>query len=420
MNFAVPAGLFALLALAVPILLHLARRSEHRVIDFAALRWVQARRRARRRLRVVELVLLALRCLLIATLALLLAAPFLPDQSAQRPWVLVAPGVAAGTVPEAQFRGDAEWRWLAPGFPPFEQGRPNSGAAVSSLLREIDAQLPPTVRMQVQVPEELGGLDGESLLFRRALDWKVLPGRSPGPRGTLARTLESCAVRLDGGSADLAPWLFAAQSAWKVAGADGQPVAANAASKSPVQDSTGPGDVLASAKSPKNAGCLIWLRRGPLPGQIREWVARGGTLLIDPRTTLRSTVRGADDARSVPVVSRMTSSEGALDARAMRMGDGRVVRLVAFLDQAADPGPLDGDFPHRLAAVLQTSTAAPDRAHARDVAPVRMKDAKDGAREQTSSYGKQRSFDAWLIWIAAGLFATERVYALLSRRWRSA
>ncbi|TXK62105.1 hypothetical protein FU658_09680 [Alkalisalibacterium limincola] len=38
-----PAALAALLALAVPVLLHLARRPQQRTLDFAALRWIAAR-----------------------------------------------------------------------------------------------------------------------------------------------------------------------------------------------------------------------------------------------------------------------------------------------------------------------------------------------------------------------------------------
>jgi hypothetical protein len=45
-----PLALFALLALALPVLIHLTRRSEQRPTPFAALRWLDARVRPRRRL----------------------------------------------------------------------------------------------------------------------------------------------------------------------------------------------------------------------------------------------------------------------------------------------------------------------------------------------------------------------------------
>ncbi len=46
-----PAGLFALAALAIPLVLHIARRTESRTVEFAALRWLEARPKPRRSLR---------------------------------------------------------------------------------------------------------------------------------------------------------------------------------------------------------------------------------------------------------------------------------------------------------------------------------------------------------------------------------
>src|SRR5205085_6822706 len=54
-----PAGLAALAALAVPLLLHLRRAQDTQRVDFAALRWLSPRRRPRHRLRLREWLLLA-------------------------------------------------------------------------------------------------------------------------------------------------------------------------------------------------------------------------------------------------------------------------------------------------------------------------------------------------------------------------
>src|SRR3546814_121961 len=70
-----PAALTALAALALPLLIHLTRRSDRQLLDFAALRWLRAKERARRRLRIDEWPLLVLRLLLLAALVLLLAQP---------------------------------------------------------------------------------------------------------------------------------------------------------------------------------------------------------------------------------------------------------------------------------------------------------------------------------------------------------
>src|SRR5690606_3770281 len=70
-----PLGLFALAALALPILVHLVRRIELHATEFAALRWISARVPPRRRIRFERPWLLLLRLLLVALLALLLARP---------------------------------------------------------------------------------------------------------------------------------------------------------------------------------------------------------------------------------------------------------------------------------------------------------------------------------------------------------
>ena len=80
-GLAFPLGLLALLGLALPLLVHLARREQQQPTMFAALRWLRAVRRPRQKLRLEQWLLLALRLLLVAGLALLLAAPwFLPDE----------------------------------------------------------------------------------------------------------------------------------------------------------------------------------------------------------------------------------------------------------------------------------------------------------------------------------------------------
>ena len=87
-----PLGLAALAALALPLLVHLARREEQVPTDFAALRWLAAKFRPRQRLRFEEILLLALRLLLVAALALLLARPVLFGGRGDAAWLVVLPG----------------------------------------------------------------------------------------------------------------------------------------------------------------------------------------------------------------------------------------------------------------------------------------------------------------------------------------
>ncbi|MBC7991570.1 MAG: BatA domain-containing protein, partial [Luteimonas sp.] len=69
LSLLLPIGLAALAALLLPLLVHLARRSEQRLVPFAALRWLQAKPQPRRKRRFEEHWLLLLRLLLLAALA---------------------------------------------------------------------------------------------------------------------------------------------------------------------------------------------------------------------------------------------------------------------------------------------------------------------------------------------------------------
>ncbi len=87
-----PLGLAALAALLLPLLVHLSRSEEQVPTDFAALRWLAAKFRPRQRLRFEEIVLLVLRLLLVAALALLLARPVLLGSGGDAAWLVVLPG----------------------------------------------------------------------------------------------------------------------------------------------------------------------------------------------------------------------------------------------------------------------------------------------------------------------------------------
>ena len=75
MSFLLPAAFTAFTALLLPILIHLSRRSQTQRTEFAALRWIGAKLRPRRRPVLQERLLLLLRLLLMAALVLCLAAP---------------------------------------------------------------------------------------------------------------------------------------------------------------------------------------------------------------------------------------------------------------------------------------------------------------------------------------------------------
>lgn len=185
-----PAGLAALAALVLPLLIHLARRSEHRPTDFAALRWLRALPRPRHRVRFDEWPLLLVRLVLLAALAVLLAEPALRDHDDARPRIAVSPGVDLATVRARA--ASAQWVWLAPGFPtidaqtraPAVPAGSTATATATSLLRELDASLPAASTLGVIVPAQWGRLDAQRLQLGRHVEWQVAPGRSPGPADT--------------------------------------------------------------------------------------------------------------------------------------------------------------------------------------------------------------------------------------------
>src|SRR5204863_214974 len=83
-QFAHPAYLWGLFAIALPILVHLFNQRRPRPLSFGAIEFVlRSQRQRARRLRLRQIVLLALRCLLIAAVALALARPPLRPRGVQ-------------------------------------------------------------------------------------------------------------------------------------------------------------------------------------------------------------------------------------------------------------------------------------------------------------------------------------------------
>jgi hypothetical protein len=82
MGFLNPLLLFGLAAVSVPIIIHLLNRRKFQKVVWAAMRFIQTSvERNQRRMRVEDMILLALRCLLLALLAFALARPALQSAS---------------------------------------------------------------------------------------------------------------------------------------------------------------------------------------------------------------------------------------------------------------------------------------------------------------------------------------------------
>ncbi|WP_428695988.1 BatA domain-containing protein [Stenotrophomonas chelatiphaga] len=364
-----PLGLFALVSLLVPLLIHLARRQHEVPLDFAALRWLQARVRPRSRVRIDEWLLLALRLLLLAALALLLAQPVLQGGTADvRPVHVVAPGLDGAALRGADTDGD--WRWLAPGFPPLQQAPAASTAAFASLLRELDQTLPAAAPLVVHLPDPLPGLDGERIRLSRTVQWR------PQRLLVAATGAEPEAPRLHpGGEGDPAALrvLEALQRAWTDA-----PLA------------------VASEAVPADDRIGVWLSAMPLPPAWQAWVAEGGTVLQV----------GADAAATGPWLAVLRDADGALLLEQRSVGRGRLLRFPAALSIATLPAIADEDIPRRLRDVL-APLPVPALGVAADQVPL------TGA---AAPLPQPRDLAPWLLLVIVLLFALERWLATSARR----
>ena len=90
--------LAAMAAVAIPIVVHLLNRRRARVTDWGAMQFLLGSIAARnRRIMLEEILLMALRCLLVALLVLAVARPFVP-KGARIPWAVVLPAFVGGVL----------------------------------------------------------------------------------------------------------------------------------------------------------------------------------------------------------------------------------------------------------------------------------------------------------------------------------
>lgn len=385
MSFALlaPIGLAALAALALPIAIHLVRRVELRTTPFAALRWISERIRPRRRLRFLRPWLLMLRLALLSLLALLLARPILSQPAvALRDVVVVAPGSDLAAARASVASTGADWRWLAPGFPPIETSRPAGEVPAASLLREIDAALPREAKLAVVVPETVAGLDGERPSLSHAIGWHIVPGRMPVAEPAALRAPSALAVRY---SASREPSLKYLRAAIASLGQDDPSRIAFDAKPLAVA----PGD---------DTRALVWLGTD-LPTSLRAWIEAGGTAIVDDRPR----------AEGAPV---WRDADGNVLARAQSLGRGRLVSLSSALTPATMPELLDADFPQRLLDLIEAPPAPPTVAPASALRPS----AGRAASMQSALAASTKPLDPWLALAIALLVFIERVVATGQRK----
>ncbi|WP_088183939.1 BatA domain-containing protein [Sphingobium sp. Z007] len=375
MGLLFPAALAALLALVVPLIIHIARKSEQLPTDFAALRWLRQKPKPRSRLRFDEWPLLLVRLALLALAALWLAQPILFGAADRSPYVAVVPG--------AQFDAlafkDSRLYWLAPGFPAIDTPQPAGPLPIASLIRQIDAELPPGTPLTIVTPTIIEGADADRLRLSRKVTWRITSGAMPGPQAKPAPP-PLLSVRVDAEHRSAVRYVRAAALAWQPAGraADIDTAAIDA----PLPD-------------PRRT--LVWLAGGTLPDGVLRWVMDGGTVLAV------SDARLPDGHPGLPVW------RDDLDfplAEALPMGKGRLLHFTRAMTPAQMPILLDADFPAQLGALLAPPTP-PARVAAADYAPL------PGGR----SYDQPpQSLRPWLAVLIALLLLIERWMATRGSR----
>ncbi len=387
MNLALllPAALAALLALAIPLLLHLARRTEQRPTTFAALRWLRHKPRPRRRVRFDDWPLLLVRLLLLALVALWLAQPVRIGEATRVHWIAVVPGSDPAAVPVSD---DSVVRvhWLTAGFPALAQTSipvidDVIDTSPSSLLRQLDAELPADVRLTVIVPEMLDGIDAQRIVLSRAVEWRVVPAVAADDDSLPERAPPALGVRHDDAHLGDVRWLRAAAHAWQSGDATVHAFA-DAAGTAPPDDPT---------------EILVWLRADALPAPVLDWIATGGTALLAADTS-------ATEGGAMQVV--WSDAEGQPLLRARAHGAGRVLQFAQPLTAEAMPVLLSPAFPQALRARLQPA-AEPARVRASDHAPA------TGARAHVQP---PRDLQPWLAVLIALLCVLERWMATARRR----
>lgn len=391
MNLALllPAGLAALAALLLPLLIHLARRSEQRPTAFAALRWLRQKPKPRHRIRFDEWPLLIVRLLLLVLLALLLARPVLFGAASEDPWVAVVPGVDVQQARAVQAPENARRHWLAPGFPSLDEAprldmaASATGASITSLLRELDASLPQGVALTVLVPAQLDGVDGQRPVLSRRVDWRVVAGTNPQAPATKPVPAPVLSVRYASDREGALRYLRAANAAWR------QPASETSA---PMQDVAPTGQALAEKTTH-----LVWLAPGPVPQAVSDWIRNGGLALLDAQATL---------ADAPAMVALWRDDAGATLVEGAGYGKGRLMRLTRPLTPQALPALLEADFPQHLRRLFDATRPAPARVFATEHVP------STGGPVFAQS---PRDLQPWLLALIALLFLSERWMASGSR-----
>jgi hypothetical protein len=179
-------------ALSIPIIIHLLNRRRFKVVTWAAMRFLlAAQKKNSRRMRLEQILLLALRCLLVLLLVMAMASI--------TPWA------------------EAMWRWFAPdGASALAAGSQRThkilvvdGSFSMGLKNDAGTCFERARSLAMQIVRESGGGDGFSVVLMASPPRRIVPEPSEDARKVVAE-IEN--IRLTHGNADLAATLNTVES----------------------------------------------------------------------------------------------------------------------------------------------------------------------------------------------------------------
>jgi len=270
MRFAAPLWLIGLLALAIPIALHLRGDRRGPAVKVGSLRWLEAQPASRMAsTRLTRVWLLLLRCAVIAAVVLALAAPSVTRRmSTSGAWVLVVPEVAR-QAPLDSLRNLGDVRALSGGLPGIDAVPPPMAPTdVWSLLREADAVAPVGTRFVVVAPTASRFYRGVRPRLAREIDWVTADPPQLAPQAAPRRgavILVAAANRSED-----ARYLAAAFKA--VGAVHGDSVRVEL------------GTSAANAAALASGDWLAWLGDSPPPSEVGSRVREGLRLITDADT----------------------------------------------------------------------------------------------------------------------------------------
>lgn len=391
-----PWALVALVALVIPLVIHWQRGRPRRTVPFAPRHLVPQTASPQRRRTLEALLLLALRCLLLAALALLLAVPIVRDAPGAA--TFVHPGISL-TLP------DAGARWLAPGFPSLAQ-RPVEGwqrTSIASLVRELDARLPADVPLELIVPAQGLVLDDARPITARTVHIRAVDGAAE--RAALGKALTIEVLDLSAATSGTGPAagptdLSALLAAFGSAASSADALSVRLVDEPSASRNSDPRSLLVARERTDRE----------LPGSVLQFAERGGRVLE---------FAGSSGPGVAPLSAGIEAEAflAVIQAKRRVVGDrgGWIATLPWRYDRRELPLLIQDDWPSVLAAAFGRSVPLPAVGRSVDLEPLAPSTASSGRLRGSAANRlplvSQQRFDDWLKWIIALLFVAERALA---------